>query len=494
MPSIRSIHSTLDNLHDLQGDIIQSVAGEISRVDADISVALQALRSAVKTLVPAGDDERYAALTGAAKEAGVDEDFTIKVASWTAADERNRTERTTLEKDWGSRSVVAEKTGVLKEELEIIQTALKEVSPEIVAFDETLAKINAHNKQYPKAQVTEENHDGFETFKLGRFLLWLTFLNRGPHKAYQVVSAYNNVYGDFYEDARAIADLRENEKKLQETQDEKSKSYEQHSKVGNRMDTLDSDYRGPEGIAHDIAALVSGYVQTNSVFADAVCKHIPTDESRTAALSAAKIRSFGKVRDFLVNESDQLRSAYEDLGRPLSTLQRAISDVGSNNIWYDTAEVENAVSRGIKVTNGAIRDAEKARSAIDDTTLTEKFNLARVENTMLEHATNLSAKGNELNLDFGDLERKVRNEVEEYEAEQRRRREAERRAREQQEAAARAVREAAARMSRSRSSGGSIGGSFGGSSRGGGGIGGGGGGISRGGGGSIGGGSRGIRR
>ncbi|MBU0860073.1 MAG: hypothetical protein KJ667_09050, partial [Alphaproteobacteria bacterium] len=474
MPSIRSIHSTLDNLHDLQGDIIQSVAGEISRVDADVSVALQTLRSAVKALVPTGDDERYAALTRAAKEAGVDEDFTVKVAAWTAADERNRTERTTLEKDWGTRSAVAEKTGVLKEELDIIQTALKEVSPEIVAFDETLAKINAHNEQYPKAQVTEENHDGFETFKLGRFLLWLTFLNRGPHKAYQVVSTYNNVYGDFYEDARAIAGLRENEKKLQETQDEKTKAYEQHSAVGNRMDTLDNDYRGPDGIARDIAQIVAGLVQKNPAFAESLCQQVPTDESRTAALSAAKVRSFGKVRDFLENESDQLRVAYEDLERPLSTLQRAMSDVGSNNIWYDTSDVENAVSRGIKVTNGAIRDAEKARAAIDDTTLTEKFNLARAENTMLAHATGLSAKGNELNLDFGDLERKVRNEVEEYEAEQRRRREAERRAREAQEAAARAAREAAARMNRSRSSGGSIGGSFGGSSRGGG-IGGGGG-------------------
>jgi hypothetical protein len=286
---------------------------------------------------------------------------------------------------------------------------------------------------------------------LGRFLLWLTFINRGPHKAYKIVSAYNNEYGDFYEDARDIAKLRENEKALLGSKTEKEGVRDQLTAIGSRMDTLDGSYRGPDGIARDVAGIVAREVKDDPAFAAALCQAVPGDETRTAALSAIKIRAFDRVKSFLNTELEQVKATLTDLRRPLDNLQNALGRVGGNNIYYDVDDAESAINRGVRVTREAVRDAEGAREAIAGYEVRgTTFNADRAENEINRYA-DLNARGNEIDLDFSDLERKVDNEVEDYEREQARIREQQRLARERAAAEARAAREALERLNSRRS-------------------------------------------
>lgn len=460
--SINHIHDELEDLARLQEGALKAVRGEKDRLQNDRNSALKAVNTGAAGLIAVDDHKRFAQLTAVARTARTGDDFTALVAQWRAEDTANRTERADLEKGWGTRAEVAQKTGVQKEELDIVQAALKDVSPEIAAFDTTQSAIEAHNKKYPKAQITEENHDGFEVFKLGRFLLWMTFLNRGPHKAYQIIRPYNDQYGDFYEDMRDIAKLRQNELELKEQEDERQKAYDELRGIGDRMDTLDNSYKGPEGIARGVRKIVVDRVLDHAGFAAVLSKAIDTPETAAMALNALKVKAYDRISDTLDALENGADRTHDRISDAVNMLQGALWTVGSRSVYYDTDRDERIVENGIEVTRDALRNAERARDAIDEYRIDSNAELDQAE-ARIRDLSDLRQVDNDTDINFSELERVVRNEIAEYEEEQRRRREAERRAREEREAAARAARDLA-RSVNARRSGGSIGGSFNGSS------------------------------
>lgn len=494
MPTIRTLHSQFESLSELQSSVVKGVAGEIARVRGDSNVTARALRDGVRALVQPDDHETYAQLSAVARQAGTKDNFTALVAEWTATDARNREERAALDGAWGSRAQVAEKTAALKEELGIIRDALKDVSPEIAAFDAATAQIATHNETYPKATITEDSFNDLEKFKLGRFLLWLTFINRGPHRAHKIVSTYAKPYGNYFEDAREIAAMRENEARLQDKEKEQQADFERHSAAGARMDELDGSYRGSEGIARDVRSIVAERVLKLPAFGAALTDVMPSAQTMAIAVDALKIRAFDAVESHLEGLKDRAQMTQNRLSQSAESISRAVSVVGGRSVRFTIDNIESAVNRGVKTTRAALRTAEEAREAVDSFAPAAGMTLAQASEILTRHVA-LPVVNNEVTYDDSTMRSQVRAQVDAYEAEERRRIEAERAARAAAEAAARAARESAARVQRRHSGtigGGSIGGGFNRSSssssisRGSSGIG------TRSGGGSIGGGSRGI--
>lgn len=426
MSTIRNIQSTLSSLVDAQSAAVSTLSSALENVRTDKNTADRSLQSNVQALVIVDDKERYAALTQASQSAGAGKghDYTQIVADWTQQDFQNRKERKELDEKWESRQVVALAAAELKEEIDIVRSALGDIRPEIDAFDETTTKIKEHNERYkdnPKAVITEENHDGFEKFRLLPFVKWLVGWPfgkwGGEHNAYRAIGKYTKQYGDYYEKATLISSMRKNEEKLEVDRQKKQVRYEELSAVVNRMDTLDRSYRGSEGIAKGIRSLVKSLLNESALFGSSLISSVKGEAAQDAALAAAKIRKLGKIEDVAEEQLSNARKTLEQVKDPAEYLEGALYKVGGKNIFFDTNGAETSIGSAVRKSRNSAREINGASDGIDGYSATRGEGLAAMEKD-LDRLGNIKVESNKLSLDFSGLKISVKSAVDAYDREQ----------------------------------------------------------------------------
>lgn len=440
MSSIRSIHTTLEALIEDQTVIVKSLSAEMAKVNTAAQEKLNEARRYVKEMIPTGNDAVYAEITDAVRQAGAQYDFPSMVAAWREEDVKNRDEKAALIAQWGTRAQVASKEAVAREELGIMTEALGDIAPEITMFDATTAKIEQHNQKYPKVQITEASHDDYEDWRFWRWVGYYTFINRAPHHAYLTIGDYTKKYGDYYEDARDIAKLRENQERLTNEAAAKKTELDTITGIGNRMDTLDATYRGPEKIADEVRSRVYDFLLKDDDFTDILFDRSGSTIGRAAALCVAQAQALGSLKNQLAVYHKHAVNTKDSLNAPMDVLSGALFNVGSNTIWYDLTEVENALATVGKRSRDAVREAQSIREEITGYTPVSGYTY-RAALSDLVGKTAMTTHSNAQSFDFSGLERKVREEIREYEEEQER----QRRAREAAAAAAAAAARAAQR-------------------------------------------------
>lgn len=432
--SINEANVELQVLIRTQDAVVDTLAAAAKNVASDKQKASEGLTAAVRALVRADDADRYAALSRAAKDDGAGYNFTVVVADWVQKDIDNRKERTALEEKWGTRQEVAHKAAEVKEGIDLIASALAEISPEIAQFDVTSGKIKKHNEQYkdkPKLQITQDSYDNYSKFGwkgVGRFLLWLVGY-RGPHRAYKVVSEYNKQFGNYYDDALEIADRRKNEKKLQGEQAAKQAEYDNLSAIGNRMSTLDRTYRGSQGIARDIGGLVLDLVSKSTRFVRNLLSDVPGAEADQIALSSLKIASLAPLETLVAVHHHNAKATLASLQSPLDTFRDALDEVGSERISYDFDTLKSGIDKAARSGRNAAAAINSASDTIE--TFQSAPNAAYDDiKGSVDKITAIRPAEVQLIADLSGLEGKVANKLEEYRAEQRRLAEIERQRRE----------------------------------------------------------------
>jgi hypothetical protein len=233
-----------------------------------------------------------------------------------------------------------------------------------------------------------------------------------------VINEYTKVYGDYYEDVRQIAEMRENEKKLQQTLAAKKEEYKGLLDVASRMETLDGAYRGPEGIANGIRSLVSGAVVKSASFAEALIENIGGADAEGAALSAAKLRRYKDLETVLAAATSEANGTQNALQDAADDLGRAVGRVGSEHVYFD-ADIEAEISRAARISRAIVRDVTTASNAMDEYRAPAGSKLTGMEATLLQF-TGIKVESNHLRLDFGSLKSSVNSAVAAYEAEQER--------------------------------------------------------------------------
>jgi hypothetical protein len=417
--SIRNIENRLSALAQEQREAVDGFAPVLQKAQADRSAAEGALRRAAETMVVTSDDDRYAALTRAAKAGGSTQDFTALVKQRTQEDAANRAERSDLEKKWGSKEQVEAKAGELKQEINLIDSARAEIMPEIAAFDATTQKIQKHNTKFPKAPISEETNASYKKFRTGRFLLWLTFINRGPHDAYRVVHEFTKTHGDYYEKSRGIAKVRQNEGKLETDEAAKQTSFNEEMTVDRRMIQLDNSYRGPEGIAREVRGLVHDLLLQSPAFAQGLIDELKSEPAREAAVASAKERALGTLYSTLQAQQSQAQSMLTQLQDPIEYLQGVLDKVGGDDVYFDISGLERNLAHVQRISRAAARDGEEALSTLGSYAPAAGDGAAAIDKAVKNLAV-VPAGDARLSLDFTSLKSSVSEAVDAYEREQRR--------------------------------------------------------------------------
>lgn len=432
--SINEANVELQVLIRTQDAVVDTLAAAAKNVASDKQKASEGLTAAVRAIVRADDADRYAALSRASKDDGAGYNFTAVVADWVQKDIDNRKERAGLEEKWGTRQEVAHKAAEVKEGIDLIASALAEISPEIAQFDVTSGKIKKHNEQYkdkPKLQITQDSYDNYSKFGwkgVGRFLLWLVGY-RGPHRAYKVVNEYNKQFGNYYDDALEIADRRKNEKKLQGEQATKQAEYDNLSAIGNRMSTLDRTYRGSQGIARDIGGLVLDLVSKSTRFVRNLLSDVPGAEADHIALNSLKLASLAPLETLVAVHHRNAKATLNSLQSPLDTFRDAIDEVGSERISYDFDALKNGIDKAARSGRNAAAAINGASDAIEVFQSAPNAAYEDIKGS-IDKITAIRPAEVQLIADLSGLESKVANKLEEYRAEQRRLAEIERQRRE----------------------------------------------------------------
>ncbi len=440
--SINEANVELQVLIRTQDAVVDLLTATAKNVASDKQKASEGLSAGVRAIVRADDADRYAALTRASKDDGASYNFTAVVADWVQKDIDNRKERASLEEKWGTRQEVAHKAAEVKEGIDLIASALAEISPEIAQFDVTSGKIKKHNEKYkdkPKLQINQDSYDNYSKFGwkgVGRFLLWLVGY-RGPHRAYKVVSEYNKNFGNYYDDALEIADRRKNEKKLQGEQATKQAEYDNLSAIGNRMSTLDRTYRGSQGIARDIGGLVLDLVSKSARFVRNLLSEVPGAEADQIALNALKVASLAPLETLVNAHYKNAKETLTSLQSPLDTFRDAIDEVGTEHISYDFGTLKSGIDKAAR----SGRTAAAAINGASDTIETFQSSPNAAYDSVkasVDKVTSIRPGEVQLIADLSGLESKVSSKLEEYRAEQRRLAEIERLRREAEAARERA--------------------------------------------------------
>lgn len=440
--SINEANVELQVLIRTQDAVVDTLAAAAKNVASDKQKASDGLTAGIRAIVRADDADRYAALARAAKDDGASYNFTAVVADWAQKDIDNRKERAALEEKWGSRQEVAHKAAEVKEGIDLIASALAEISPEIAQFDITSGKIKKHNEQYkdkPKLQINPDSYDNYSKFGwkgVGRFLLWLVGY-RGPHRAYKVVSEYNKNFGNYYDDALEIADRRKNEKKLQGEQATKQAEYDNLSAIGNRMSTLDRTYRGSQGIARDIGSLALDLVLKSTRFVRNLLSEVPGAEADQIALNSLKLASLAPLETLAASQYNNAKATLASLKTPLDTFRDAMDEVGNEHINYDFNTLKNGLDKAARSGRAAAAVINGASDTVDAFQSSPNAAYDSVK-ASVEKVTAVRPAEVQLIADLSGLESKVSNKLEEYRAEQRRLAEIERQRREAEAARERA--------------------------------------------------------
>lgn len=440
--SINEANVELQVLIRTQDAVVDTLAAAAKNVASDKQKASEGLSAAVRAIVRPDDADRYAALSRAAKDEGASYNFTAIVADWVQKDIDNRKERAQLEEKWGTRQEVAHKAAEVKEGIDLIASALAEISPEIAQFDVTSGKIKKHNEQYkdkPKLQITQESYGNYSKFGwkgVGRFLLWLVGY-RGPHRAYKVVNEYNKNFGNYYDDALEIADRRKNEKKLQGEQATKQAEYDNLNAIGNRMSTLDRSYRGSQGIARDIGSLVLDLVSKSTRFVRNLLSEVPGTEADQIAANSLKLASLAPLETLAAMHHKNAKATLNSLQSPLDTFRDAIDEVGSERISYDFATLKNGIDKAARSGRNAAAAINSASDAIETFQPAPNAGYDDIKSSV-DKITSIRPAEVQLIADLSGLENKVASKLEEYRTEQRRLAEIERQRREAEAARERA--------------------------------------------------------
>jgi len=422
--TIISIKSSIDKLIGKQEAVVASFDAAAKNVTSDLGKALDAVDAAAHAIVIADDADRYAALSRAAKDARIGHDFTAIVADWTQKDADNRKERAALEEKWGTRQEVAHKAAEVKEGIELIASALAEISPEIAQFDVTSKKIKDHNEKYkgkPKLQVTPESYENYSKFGwkgVGRFLLWLVGY-RGPHRAYKVVSEYSKQFGNYYEDALEIADRRKNEKKLQGEQAAKQEQYDELTGIGRRMATLDGSYRGSQGIARDIGGIIEKSVLASADFVKNLLRDVPGHEADVIALNTLKAASLSTLAATVKTQASLAGGTLQKLNEPGPTLEAGVKVVGNESINFDIQPLARMAAEAARSGGAAAAALSSASDSLELLTAPPNTDYDTLQ-AMVGKLGSVSVAQTQIAFSFGTLERNVNSEIEAYEAEQRR--------------------------------------------------------------------------
>lgn len=431
MTRIRDVHAELNQLVGVQSAAVDSLASAVKNIQTDRSSAQRLLKSGVNALVIADDAGRYSALTRAAEGTGTN--FDQIVADWTQQDIDNRKERQDLGEKWGSRQDVAGKEHEFKSNVDLHDEALQKVSPEIRQFDETTSAIRAHNEKYakrPSAQITRENHDGFETlggglkgikgfFKATWRLMQAAVGFLGPWRAYRIMSKYNKQYGDYFEDAADIASLRENEKKLKADRADLYAQYSHYHGIGSRMDTLDGSYKGPEGIARGVRQIAESLAWKSDKFVDGLLTEIPGAAAQATALGKAKEAVLEVLESKTAKQLSAAEATYNKLKETAKYVGNALDTVGGEYINYSLENVKTEVATASRLSRSNAATANTASDSIDEYTAPANASRLQMVDAVATFGT-VRLGDNELQISFTNLRNAVDTKVEEYEAEQRR--------------------------------------------------------------------------
>lgn len=424
MPSILSVQNFIVDLSNAQNDILTVFNAAARNVESDKNTAARLLKGAVEKLVPADDDARYAELTTVLSGFGSDFDFTARVKQWRAEDKDNRAEYRNLEGRWGKRDNLKHETNAVKEELELAKTALASITPQIQKFDETTKKIQQHNENYPKSQITEESHDSYEKFGFWRFMGWLTFINRGPHKAYQVINDYTKKYGDFYEDARDIHYLRADEKALLDKSAQQQQNHAELNGALQRMDALNAGLHGPEKMAANIRTLIAKTLVEKPAAAAALMNALPEDANVATAVSeATKIYAYSALSSALYLKQSAAKSAHSDLVDGAQDITYALGTVGQRIVQFDTHTLDDIFNRSARTSKEVARTITIASDTLEE----YKAKPGTTYNALFDHITSVAqeaaswanSRDNKLEVDFGRLKSQVRHHINVYNEEQR---------------------------------------------------------------------------
>lgn len=427
MSTIQSIYNSLKQLTDFQEKIVKVIAGAQDNIEADLRSAKMDLEKNIDALVIAGDDTRYAALTLAAQNAaGTHQNFSAQVNTWNEEDRVNREDYQSLVEKYGTFADLSSQANVASAEVNRRVQALNDVAPAIEKFDKTSAQITAHNAKYPKTQITEANHDTYEKFHFGRFALWCLFLNRAPHKAYQVISAYTKEYGDYYEDLKDIGALRQTKETLLREKAKHEAEVNNVTPVLNEMRRLDRSYKGPVQIADLIKKEVTAEVKKNIDFVRALTEAIPGTCTTEIAAAALKLNAYDELSAHTSYQAETADEFYKTVKKARDHVHTAVDAVGDETISYQIYSAEEKINAAAQEAKDAARDINAASDHVSlyhppvGTTVTAM--IAHIKNL-----TTLNIQNNAEKPDFSGLKQQVTNSLTAYEQEQERKRQEQRR-------------------------------------------------------------------
>jgi hypothetical protein len=417
--TVSEAKDTVDDLVSLQKGLLETLHAERRRLKSGIRRSETTLSDAVNEIVIVNNDARYRLLTDIAQSSGVEESYIDTVNQWREADKENRSEKASLEKEWGSKQEVGDLVVEIREELDVTKSANSEVSEEITAWDETTQAIDTHNEKYPKAQITEENHDGYEEFKWGRwfsrYTLGLIFNKyAGPHEAYKIIGPYNESFGDYYEDRLNIYQLHQTQLDIQEKQNEEQAKYDELSSIHKRMEYLDNAYMGPKKIASLIGDWVKQHLLERSLFTENLLDRLETNETLEAVNAVTRLKGYAQLEPYLKKIEAEAEETVRELEEPNRVLTEGNRVVPYESFTFNFAPIIQKLDHARDDFNKALDKVATSRAALD--------NLSASNSELLEYhlsnalAFNISVP--DRTFDLSELENDVKREIEAEEARQ----------------------------------------------------------------------------
>jgi hypothetical protein len=241
----------------------------------------------------------------------------------------------------------------------------------------------------------------------------------GEYNAYRVINGYTKQYGDYYESATIIAKQRKNEEKLEGDKADKTNTYNELSGICNRMDHLDSSYKGPNGIAEGIRSAIIAALGGNRGLGQSLINETKTVEATNATLGLEKLLALEPVGKIAAGQLEQAKATLRDLVDVQEDLQGAVDRVGSQTVNYDLDTLSRKVGAAAKTSRRTASAVSEASDAIDAYQVQQGATQSGMADALKSKGA-VEYTSNALSLDFGGLKTAVYHEVKEYEAEQER--------------------------------------------------------------------------
>ena len=387
-----------------QTGIVESLETTLKKIENELEVSRNEIWTSIEKTVRAGDSRRYEELAAAAKKAGAEFDCAKIARDWTIEDNANRDEKKRQVQAWGERNDQVARSASESQTLAVMKEALGAVAGQIAAFDSQKDVILAHNAKYPEHEITLEKKDNFaQGSSVGQKFKFYTGLGSGQHSAKIALDTFEENTGHNYFDyVEAVNQLRtvhdELEAKVKEQADASRKATEAKDKV----EQLDLDYKGPEGIAHKIRKMIFDFTMEDDKFAASLYDNTASENAHDAAIGIAKHRVFAVLKQSVEQQADFAEQTLDALEVPVGMLEDAKGDLSGRLIDYDCKSIVEAVTASVEIARSAIRKAEATIRKVETFTPTDGKDFAAMQDT-LKVLSRLELSGSALAVDFGAL-------------------------------------------------------------------------------------------